>query len=273
MERAYVHDCVDRVSESQVMEKSPDGEQIALLCDKSHVHLSRADSGEFVRKFRGISFGDIAFSHDSTLLATRSILSRDISIWPVATNGCIQILKNRGGLAGPASFSHDSSLNALVVSYGKVAIHHARNGECVNILIGNETSDSLQEMPSPCFAIFSPDSAFVAAVSCPDTICLWRTRLGTCIRTINLDLRGTLMPISFSQHSKLMACIDNPNGIRIWRAKTGQDHYRFPIGDRKRLASVVCSHGTIPDLHYVVFGGKDRDIERPLRHREPTHGV
>ncbi|KAI8715244.1 hypothetical protein NCS52_01031700 [Fusarium sp. LHS14.1] len=188
----------DATRSFQAIEQSPDSKQIAFY-DGSQVQLFRCDTGEFIRNLQGdgCGFDEIAFSRDSSLLAARSMSSKRIWIWSTVTGCPKQVIANRGRLSGPASFSPNSSLIALVVDIARVDIIDIAECELVYALTVTRFYPQSPEPLCDCSAIISSTSAFVAAVFFHGTIMIWCVETGSHIQTLHCDYSPMGIPMVF----------------------------------------------------------------------------
>ncbi|RTE80803.1 hypothetical protein BHE90_004681 [Fusarium euwallaceae] len=238
---------------AQMMELSPNSKQIAFaLLYGSEIQLWATDTGQHIRTLKASQgrLDQFAFSRNSELLAARSVSSGDIWVWSTKTGIPIQVFKNWGVLAGPMSFSIDSTLLALVCNEG-VATYCINTGRQVQSLIDAEGRDEREKHSSQdpqscaCFAMFSLDSTLMVAVFCYERICLWRLDTRIRIRTLPCYLDETTpMPVAISHDSQLMACIVGGKRVQLSSILARQDVGTFEISGLATVNSVAFLSGS-----------------------------
>ncbi|RSL82359.1 hypothetical protein CEP51_005211 [Fusarium floridanum] len=245
---------------AQMMELSPNSKQIAFaLLHGSQIQLWATDTGQHIRTLQASQGLDqFTFSRNSDLLAARSVSSGDIWVWSTRTGIPTQAFQNCGALAGPMSFSIDSTLLALVCDDG-VAIYCVNTGMKVQSLVGHECLQQLYYRLRPCFcfAMFSPDSTLVVAVFYSGNICLWRLDTGIHVRTLPYYLDETSIPVAFSHDSQLMACIVGEKRVQLSSIRTREDIGTFEINGRASVRSVAFLSGSSPSSHHIGRNSQD----------------
>ena len=113
----------------------------------------------------------VAFSHDSTLLASAS-WDNTVKIWDASSGACLQTLKGHSVTVTSVAFSHDSAQLASASGDKTVKIWDASNGACLQTLVSH--SYWVRSVA------FSHDSAQLASASDDNTIkmekkCLYST--------------------------------------------------------------------------------------------------
>jgi WD40 repeat protein len=84
------------------------------------------------------SVSSVAFSHDSTRLASASD-DRAVKIWDAGSGECLQTLEGHSGWVRSVAFSHDSTRLASASSDRTVKIWDAGSGKCLQTLNINQT--------------------------------------------------------------------------------------------------------------------------------------
>ncbi|KAF3361347.1 hypothetical protein VdG1_00956 [Verticillium dahliae VDG1] len=134
----------------------------------------------------------VAFSHDSTLVASASD-DRTVRIWHTDGGDCVQELKGHSLSIRSIAFSHDSTLVASASDDRTARIWRVDTGECIQV-----QSDWVRTVA------FSHDSTLVASASDDGTVRIWRTDTGGCVQT--LEGHGDCVrTVAFSHDSALMA--------------------------------------------------------------------
>jgi WD40 repeat protein len=98
----------------------------------------------------------VAFSHDSTLLASAST-DRTVKIWDASSGACRATLEGHSGSVTSVAFSHDSTLVASGSEDGTIRIWDASSGMCCAMLEGHSGMVSS--------VAFSHDSTLLASAS------------------------------------------------------------------------------------------------------------
>ncbi|RDA95348.1 hypothetical protein CP533_3444 [Ophiocordyceps camponoti-saundersi (nom. inval.)] len=162
-----------------------------------------------------VAFSRLAFSHDSSLIAGASSLSRGakVLIWRVDSGDCIQQLETHYGTPISVAFSYDSSLIAMSSSSNTVWVWRvgAAKGAIEKRSRGRVSMIAL-----------SDDSTLVSAIMLdnPHTVHVFRVDTGQ--RLFKLDVSNQVGSLSLLPDSSLVASSPENNSILLWRADTGQ---------------------------------------------------
>ncbi|KAK1236968.1 hypothetical protein MKX08_007916 [Trichoderma sp. CBMAI-0020] len=113
---------------------SHDSGLVASVSD-DELRLWRTDTGDRVQVLdkksgRNVGMTSVAFSHDSTFIASGSILG-EIEILRVATGAQVQTLRGRPNRVTSIAFSQDSTLLAAAARGGAVRLWRVDTGECL----------------------------------------------------------------------------------------------------------------------------------------------
>jgi WD40 repeat protein len=173
----------------------------------------------------------VAFSHDSTLVASASA-DETVRIWRTDTGEGIQELKGHSRSVSSVTFSHDSALVASASDDETVRIWRTDTGEGIQEFKGH--SGWVYSIA------FSHDSTLVASASVDETVRIWRTDTGEGIQELK-DHSGGVRSVVFSHDSALVASASVDETVRIWRTNTGEGIQKLK-GHSGGVRSVVFSH-------------------------------
>ncbi|USP74763.1 WD40 repeat-like protein [Curvularia clavata] len=214
----------------------------------------------------------VAFSHDSTLLASgsrddtvkiwdvrsgtclqtleygnmvdllafshdsRRLASsdrRDVKIWDVSNGMCLQTLELNDGYLASAAFSHDATRLASFHK-GTVKVLDTSNGACLQTFENNYGDAGL--------VAFSHDSAWLALASATNhgAIHIWDIRNAVCLQKLRVPT-DSVTSIVFSRDSARLASVSRERTIRIWDTGSGVCLQTFE-GYTNGIASIVFSN-------------------------------
>ncbi|KAF1968780.1 WD40 repeat-like protein [Bimuria novae-zelandiae CBS 107.79] len=190
--------------------------------------------------------GSVAFSHDSTRLASGSA-DNTVKVWDVGSGDCLQTLKGHRYAVISVAFSHDSTRLASASYDNTVKIWDASSGECLQTL--KEHRDWVMSVA------FSHDSMRLASVSLDKTIRIWDTGSGACLRTLK-GHRDGVISVAFSHDSARLASASHDCTVKIWDAGSGAC-LRTIEGHHDRVISVAFSH----DSTRLASGSADNTVK------------
>ncbi|KAL6790855.1 hypothetical protein J3E68DRAFT_443102 [Trichoderma sp. SZMC 28012] len=153
----------------------------------------------------------MAFSHDSTLLASGS-RDQTLKVWDLVTGECLQAMTGHTDFILSVEFSHDSSRLVSASSDHTIRIWHTETGECIRML-----TDHSGPVTS---VIFSPDSTLIASGSEDSTVRIWNEETGECKHEL-LGHKDSVTTVAFSRDSTLVASASRDGVIRIWSINSG----------------------------------------------------
>jgi WD40 repeat protein len=168
----------------------------------------------------------IAFSHDSTLVASAS-LDGTIRIWLASTGNCLQDIKGHSGTVSYINFSPDSSLLLSISTDYSIRIWRPETGDCVRTLRSytSDPDDTQRDYIEDCTsAAFSHNGRFVVSGHQDNTVRIWNVDTGECMRQL-LGHKKRVQSVVFSHDSTLVASVSRDKTARIWNTDSGACKY------------------------------------------------
>lgn len=199
----------------------------------------------------GARIDKVAFSHDSSLLASLSF-DGTVRTWRTDTGGCVQQFQSRTSpMYSPQNasfdwhsclvFSHDSSLVAFSLGDTSLWLCSVDTGECIHELKGHDKLGVRS-------ASFSYESLLVASTSA-GIIRVWRVDKGHCLRIFKI---WGACSVAFSpEDSSLIASVADDDS-RVWSIITGEC-VQILENPKPFYHSVAFSHDS--SLVAATFGG------------------
>jgi WD40 repeat protein len=132
------------------------------------------------------SVNSVAFSHDSTILASASA-DKTIKLWNVATGVCTGTLEGHNESVNSVAFSHDSTILASASFDKTVKLWNVATNACIATFKGH----SYQVYS----VAFSHNSTILASAADDDTVKLWDVATGAC--TATLDVGAFITHLAF----------------------------------------------------------------------------
>ena len=176
------------------------------------------------------SVNSVAFSHDSTRLASASD-DRTVKIWDATSGECLQTLEGHRGPVRSVAFSHDSTRLASASYDRTIRIWGASSGESLHTLEGH--SDPVNSVA------FSHDSARLASASGDKTVKIWDASNGECLQTLE-GHSGSVNSVTFSHDSTRLAS-SYGSTIKIWDSSNSECLQTLE-GHSGSVRSVAFSH-------------------------------
>ncbi|PSN59261.1 WD40 repeat-like protein [Corynespora cassiicola Philippines] len=154
----------------------------------------------------------VAFSHDSTLMASASD-DRTVRVWKPGSGECMSTLKGHRSWVSSMAFSYDSTLLASASDDRTVRVWKLGSGECVSTLKGHSAAVSS--------VAFSHDLALLASASGDRTVKVWKPGSGKCLLTLK-GHRNWVSLVAFSHDSTLLASASDDRTVRLWKPSSGE---------------------------------------------------
>lgn len=159
----------------------------------------------------------LAFSSDGKKLAS-SDSEGTITIWGVTSGFCIHIFEEKFDAGSSFAFSPDDTrLASCSYADGTIRLRDVDSGNLIRTF-----GSPANEVES---IAFSPDGQKVASLLGDETIEIWHTMSGICLKTLvepNQPVYGTYTaPIAFSPNGKQIITGSCRTGIRIWDVESG----------------------------------------------------
>ena len=189
---------------------SPNGAWFAVASDQARLCNSSAWSHcvQLNRPIRRSLVGSVAFSPDSTLLATADDL---VVLWSVPTGRQVLALKAPESYVRAMAFSPDGRRIATA--------SNDHIGRVLDVQIGALLATLSGHRDIVTSIAFSPDGARLATSSNDGTARLWDANSGSQLAVLKLD--QYVHSIAFSPDGKLVLTVSTEGGGRLWNAETG----------------------------------------------------
>jgi WD40 repeat protein len=158
-----------------------------------------------------ISVSSVAFSHDSTKLASASY-DNTVKVWDASSGACLQTLEGHSSTVSSVAFSHDSTKLASASEDKTVKVWDASSGACLQTLEGHSSVVNS--------VAFSHDSTKLASVSEDSTVKVWDASSGACLQTLE-GHSNAVSSVAFSHDSTKLALASYDSTVKVLDASSG----------------------------------------------------
>jgi WD40 repeat protein len=192
------------------------------------------------------SVSSVAFSHDSTRLASASD-DRTVKIWDASSGACLQTLKGHVSHVMSVAFSHDSTRLASASSNRIVKIWDASSGACLQTL--KDHSKSISSVA------FSHNSTRLASSSDDSTVKIWDVSSGACLQTLRGHIRS-VNSVAFSYDATQLASASADRTVKIWDASSSACLQTLNVSTELRNISFdITSLYLYTEIGAITIGG------------------
>ena len=205
---------------------SPDGQTLASASADNTIRLWHIDNGALLHTLKGHAGAvlHIAFSPDSRMLASTST-DATVRLWHVEHASLIDVYSKPMRLVRNVAFAPDGETLATISSDQTVHLWSIGTAAPQRILRGNTLTArirfAINSKPSRTSSVvFSPDGNILASVSANNTICLWRVRDGSPIKTLP-GYSSTVSGLAFLADGQLLASTSDSGTLHLWNVTTG----------------------------------------------------
>ncbi|KAL5089141.1 hypothetical protein Trisim1_005994 [Trichoderma cf. simile WF8] len=183
--------------------------------DARQLLLNRGAFNVFQRTLHGhpTSIEGVAFSHDSTLIASGSS-DFTVKIWDRITGRCLKTLQGHNGIVNAVAFSHDSTLLASASDDSTIRIWNTATWQCHQLLRGPRSDITIEAVA------FSHDSKLIISGSSDNTLKMWDTTTGRVLKSLT-GHNAAIYAVAFSPNSDLMISGSGDGVVILWNLVEG----------------------------------------------------
>ncbi|GJJ70075.1 hypothetical protein EMPS_02424 [Entomortierella parvispora] len=205
---------VTSISNVTSMAYSPDGLQMASVCDEDHtVRLWNGQTGVLVFTLEGHTdrVTSITFSPSGNHLASGS-WDRTVRLWDAQTGALVSFLDGADGVFTSVVYSPCGHRIATGSSDKTVRLWDAHTGALISTLSGNTKTVSS--------VVYSPSGNQIASGGWDYTVRLWDAQTGT--PTFSLSGHTSVVAsVAYSASGHQIASGSSDETVRLWDAQTG----------------------------------------------------
>ncbi|PNP51254.1 hypothetical protein THARTR1_08158 [Trichoderma harzianum] len=185
--------------------------------DARQLLLNRGAFNVYQRTVQGHedSIEAVAFSHDSTLIASGSS-DCTVKIWDRITGRCQKTLEGHNGPVNAVIFSHDSKLIASASNDSTIRIWNTTTGQCQRLLRGPRSDIRVEAVA------FSHDSKLIISGSSDAIFKVWDAKTGKLLRSLT-GHSTTIYAVAFSPNSNFMISASEDGVVILWN-QVNQTH-------------------------------------------------
>ncbi|KAL6820059.1 hypothetical protein V8C40DRAFT_268540 [Trichoderma camerunense] len=240
--------------------------------DARQLLLNRGAFNVYQRTLQGHtdSIEGVAFSHDSTLIASGSS-DFTVKIWDRITGRCQKTLEGHNGIVNAVAFSHDSTLIASASDDSTIRIWNTTTGQCQQLLRGPRSDITIEAVA------FSHDSKLIISGSSDNTLKMWDATTGRILKSLT-GHNATIYAVAFSHNDDLMISGSGDGVVILWNLVQGtsnilETHTRH-INSVAFSENSICFYTASADGTVRSWSSINGECHQILRgHRGPVSSV
>ncbi len=197
---------------------SPDGTMLACALGDNTINLMDASSGELLHTFEGHMYSSMAFSPDSSTLASATFDSNLIILWDARSGEKLRTLTGHTSGINSVAFSPDGSTLASGSYDNTVRLWDASSGKQIRA-----HSWHISDVFS---VAFSPDGSTLASGSNDRTVFIIDVNSGEKLHTLTRGLSGYdegITYVTYSPDGSTLASGGEYGNITLWDIKSGEE--------------------------------------------------
>ena len=233
-----------------------DGETILTGSEDGYAQLWNSKTGDLIRTFASEAAEPIlsvAFSPDRETIVTGPRHGA-LRLWNIQTGEIVKTIKQDRAIPSLA-FSPDGETIFTGSSDGYARLWNSKTGDLITVCDRRPVSEFFQQF-APAWinsVAFSPDGDTVLAGSDDPIICIWSSKTGKLIRTLNGN-KGRVNSVTFSSDGKIILIGTFDGTARLWNSKTGE------LLTTLHVIFDICSVAFSPDEKSILIGLKKGEV-------------
>ncbi|WP_414621445.1 eIF2A-related protein [Calothrix sp. CCY 0018] len=194
---------------------SLDGKLLAVDSIDGQICLHRRSDYQLLLTLKGhhSSISTVAFSPDSSILASSSSDDHTVKLWDAQTGNSLKALQGHTAPIWSIAWHPDGQILASGSDDQTIRLWDVNTGNCVSIF------------PDQTYAVsavsFSPDGSTLASGSRDSSIRLWDVSNGQCRQVLH-GHTGWITSLRFSLDGCILASGSQDSSIRLWDQKIGK---------------------------------------------------
>jgi WD40 repeat protein/ankyrin repeat protein/serine/threonine protein kinase len=189
-----------------------------------------------------------------------------VKLWDVATGACLRTFEGHRNPLASVCLSSDGRLALSAGNNNALRLWDVATGRCLGSFEGHSNVTRMDQDKARAFEMFGYVSETVQSVclssdyrlalsgSSDNTLKLWETATGRCVRTFE-GHKGAVRSVTLSADGRFAVSGSGDHTIRIWDTATGAC-LRTLEGHEASVNSVALS----PDGRFVLSGGADNTL-------------